>query len=125
MMSLRVDRRQMMIAGLGVVLAPMPVSAREPQFRGVLDRAGARKLAAFSEAHLDTLCRIEISVAADSAVLADNRLVVKTDDGRFEFWFPVAAVKARGSVFKAGGLLTPLRGEPGDGLMRYEFNMLG
>jgi len=123
------NRRRALLAAFVAALAPMRAQAKEPAFRGTLDRAGARRLAAFAQTHIDTLCRIEISVAAQSAdgaaLIEEDRLVVKGDDGKLEFWFPVASVKARGKVFKAGGLLTPLRGEPEDGLTRYEFNMLG
>lgn len=128
MMTLHLDRRQV-VAALGAALVPAAAFASEPVFRGVLDRAGARRLAAFAEANIETLCRIEISAAAKSAggsaAIEENTLVVKADDGKLEFWFPVGSVKARGKVFKAGGLLTPLRGEPEAGLTRYEFNMLG
>lgn len=123
------DRRRILLAGLVTVLAPTGALAGEPAFQGTLDRAGARRLAVFAEGNIDTLCRIEVSVAANSAggsaTLEESALVVKADDGKLEFRFPVGSVKARGKVFRAGGLLTPMRGEPEDGLKRYEFNMLG
>lgn len=129
MTAQRLDRRRIVLAGLASVLMPAVARAGEPVFRGTLDRAGARRLAAFAETNIDTLCRIAVSAAATSAggtaMIEENTLVVKADDGKLEFWFPVGSVTAHGKVFKAGGLLTPLRGEPEAGLVRYEFNMLG
>lgn len=122
-------RHALLLAGAMAMLAAMPGQAAEPSFRGRLDAAGARRLAAFAKTNIDQLCRIEITVDAKSsggsAGIEEDALIVRAEGGKLEFRFPAASIRARGKIFRAGGLLTPLRGEPETGLVRYDFNMLG
>jgi hypothetical protein len=115
-----------LVSGVGATFA----RAAEPVFRvRRFDGGAAHRLAAFAEAHIDTLCAFDLAVAArrvdGSAHIEEATLVVKAGHGALEFWFPTDAVRPQGGVFRIKALLTPLRGESEAGLERYQFNMLG